>query len=350
MKHLWYKIFRCYVKIGLFFTLKNISVYGKENIPDKGAILFIGNHQNALIDAILIPTTTNRNIHFLARASAFKNNIVTKFLNSLNMIPVYRIRDGVNTIEKNLEVFKQCFEILKNEGAIEIFPEGEHHVGRRIIPLKKGFARIILGTLQKYPDLEIQIIPVGINFDSHLNFPCSTSIYYGEPIHANRFIDPKNPEVRFTEILNQVSAALKRLTLHVENTIKYDEIIRTLENNNVDYLNPFEANEMVKNINVLSSKSSIKKNQINWFTPIHFLAKLNSIFPLLIWKYLKSTIKDIIFTSTFRFAVITTLFPLFYLIQTGIVYYFFNLKYAFIYLISCIVLGIISTKTMTVNP
>lgn len=350
MEHLWYKIFRCYVKIGLFFTLKKILVYGKENIPDKGAILFIGNHQNALIDAILIPTTTNRNIHFLARASAFKNNIVTKFLNSLNMIPVYRIRDGVNTIEKNLEVFKQCFEILKNEGAIEIFPEGEHHLDRRIIPLKKGFARIILGTLQKYPNLEIQIIPVGINFDSHLNFPSSTSIYYGEPIHAKQYMNIENPDVRFTEIINQVSTALKKLTLHVENSTNYDEIIRTLENNDIDYLNPFEANEMVKNMDTLSLKSAIKKNQINWFAPIHLIAKLNSIFPLLIWRYLKSTIKEIIFANTFRFAVITTLFPLFYLIQTGIVYYFFNLKYAFIYLVSCIVLGIISTKTMTVNP
>ncbi len=349
MKHLWYKIFRYYVKIGLFFTLKKVLVYGKENIPDKGAILFIGNHQNALIDAILIPTTTNRNMHFLSRASAFKSNIVSKLLNSINMIPVYRIRDGINTIEKNLVVFKQCFQILKNEGAVEIFAEGEHHIDRRIIPLKKGFARIILGTLQKYPDLEIQIIPVGINYDSHINFPSSTSIYYGEPIPANQYINLENPDVQFTEIIHQVKSALKKLTLHVENSNNYDEIIATLENNAVDYLNPLEANEMVKNIDTLSATTTIKNDQINWFTPIHLIAKLNSIFPLLIWWYLKSTIKEIIFMNTFRFAVITTLFPLFYLIQTGIIYYIFNLKFAFIYLVSCIVLGIISTKTMTLN-
>lgn len=340
---------RVYVKIGLFFLHKKISVYGKGNIPNKGAVIFIGNHQNALIDGLLIPTTSTREIHFLSRASAFKNNIISRFLRSLNMTPVYRIRDGINTIEKNSEVFKHCHNILKNRGAIEIFAEGEHHLKRRILPFKKGFARIILGTLQKYPHLEIQIIPVGLNYDSHLNFPSSVSVYYGKPILANNFITPNNPDIRFIDLLNEVSSALKKLTLHVEDATNYDKIIQKLEHLGVDYLNPFEANELVKNIEEFAIELIPENQKINWFVPIHFIAKINSIVPLLIWKYLKSIIKDIIFLNTYRFAVITTLFPLFYLIQTAIVHYFFNLKYAIIYLGICIILGVISTKTMTVS-
>jgi 1-acyl-sn-glycerol-3-phosphate acyltransferase len=75
------------VKIGLFFTLKKIEVHGTKNIPKKGAVLFVANHQNALLDAILIPTTNSRNIHFLTRASAFKNKLADKVLRSLNMVP-----------------------------------------------------------------------------------------------------------------------------------------------------------------------------------------------------------------------------------------------------------------------
>ena len=329
--------------------MKKISVYGKENIPKKGAILFIGNHQNALLDAILLPTTNNRATHFLTRASAFNSKFTTILLKSLNMIPVYRIRDGMNTIEKNFKIFEQCFEILKNKRTIQIFAEGEHHLKRRIIPLKKGFARIILGTLQKYPDLDIKIVPIGINYDSHLNFPSSASIYYGKPIHVNPFFNLEKPDVSFSDILNQVSSALKKLTLHVEDLKNYDNIIQKLENNNVDYLNPYTANEMLKNIDKLPLKPTIEKSKLNWFSPIHFIAKINSLLPLLIWRYLKSNIKEIIFANTFRFAVITTLFPLFYLIQAGIIYSVFNLKYALIYLVSCIVLGILTTKTMTVN-
>lgn len=326
-----------------------MSVYGKENIPEKGAVIFIGNHQNALIDAIVLPTTNNRNSHFLTRASAFKIGLVDQILRSLNMIPVYRVRDGVRTIEKNFVVFEQCIEILEQEKAIQIFAEGEHHLKRRIIPLKKGFARIILGTLQKYPDLPIYIVPIGINYDSHLNFPSSTSIYYGKPILTNQFIDIKKPDLKFTEITNQVSIALKNLTLHVDDLANYDEIIVKLETMGVDYLNPFEANKLVENLDAIPSTEKVKKENFNWYTPLHLLAKLNSVFPLLIWKYIKPKIKDVVFTNTYRFALITTLFPLFYLIQAAIVYYIFNWKIAVIYLLCSILLGIISAKTMTVS-
>ncbi|MHB1146646.1 MAG: lysophospholipid acyltransferase family protein [Lutibacter sp.] len=347
MRNLWYHFIRIYVKIGLFFLFKRMSVYGKENIPKKGAVIFIGNHQNALIDAIVVPTTNNRSIHFLTRASAFKITLVNKILRSLNMIPVFRIRDGVHTIEKNIAVFEQCIEILKQEKAIQIFAEGEHHLKRSVLPLKKGFARIILGTLQKYPDLPIYIVPIGINYDSHLNFPLSTSIYYGKPILANQFIDIYNPDLKFKEITNKVSKALKNLTLHVEDSTNYDEIIVKLEALNVDYLDPFETNKLIENIKTTPSITQVKKRKINWFAPIHFLAKLNSVFPLLIWKYIKPNIKDVVFTNTYRFALITTLFPLFYLIQATIVYYFFSWRIAVIYLFSSILLGFISAKTMT---
>lgn len=349
IKTIWYKSMRFYVSIGLFFTMKKITVHNKENIPKRGAILFIPNHQNALIDALLIPTSNKRNTHFLTRAAVFKNKTIAKFFASLNMLPVYRVRDGLKTIGKNLAIFEKCFEILKEEKAIEIFAEGEHHLNRRVIPLKKGFARIILGTLLKYPDLDIKIIPVGINFDSHLNFPCSTSIYYGEPINANEYIDVENPDLKFSELIKVVSSAMKKLTLHVDDVQNYDAIIQKLEANNVNYLNPFEANKLLSNIDSLPENRKPVKAKINWLTPIHLLAKLNSIIPLLIWRKLKKGITDIVFTNTFRFGLIATLFPFFYLLQSAIVCYFFNLKIAVIYLASCIILGLISTKTMTVS-
>jgi 1-acyl-sn-glycerol-3-phosphate acyltransferase len=345
----WYEFMRIYIRTGLYFLHKKITVHGLENIPKKGAVLFIPNHQNALVDAILIPTTIKRKIYFLTRAAVFKNKLIARFFSTLNMLPVYRIRDGIKTIENNLAIFEKCFDILGQGNAIEIFAEGEHHIDRRVLHLKKGFARIILGTMQKYPNTPIQIIPVGINFDSHLSFPSSVSIYYGKSIDATKYINIKNPDLKFSEITKVVSTALKKLTLHVKDEINYDAIIKKLEANNVDYLNPFEANKMLENIDKLPNNPLVIKPPINWFTPIHILAKLNSIIPLLIWKKLKGKITDKLFTNTFRFGLIATLFPLFYLIQAGIIYYFFNFKYAIIYLAVCILLGIISKKTMTIT-
>lgn len=350
LRKIWYQTFRVYVKIGLFFLMKKMRVYGKHNIPKKGAILFIANHQNALIDALLIPTTSRRNIHFLTRASAFKNKISNTLLRSLNLIPVYRIRDGFKTIEKNVAIFEQCFEILAKEKAIQIFPEGEHHPGRKIIALKKGFARIILGTLQKYPDLDIKIIPVGINFDAHLEFPCSTSLYYGKPINANKYFNVENPDTSYSEILSVVLAAMKELTLHIEDTKHYDEIVKKMNAYNVDYLDPFETNKLAKNLSDLPDKAPLEKSTFNWFAPLHLIAKANSVFPILIWRYLKGMVSDTLFLNTFRFGLILTLFPFFYLMQAGVVWFFFDLKYAAYYLVACILVGIISTKTMRVNP
>ena len=343
LKNLWYNIVKYIVKTGLFFTHKKIKIYGKENIPKEGALIFIGNHQNALLDAILIPTTTSRNIHFLTRASAFKNKLADKILRTINMIPVYRLRDGKNSIEKNIAIF------LKNKKAIQIFAEGEHHQFRRILPLKKGFARIIIGTLQKYPDLDIKIVPVGINYDSHLNFPSSVSVYYGKPILANPYFNLEKPDISYKAIINKVATELQQLTTHIEDLEKHDEILEKLTALNVDFLDPFETNNTIKNIDNTNPKK-VKKQKINWFAPIHVFARINSFFPLLIWKYLQPKINDIIFTNTYRFALILTVFPIFYLIQSGIIAAIFNYKYGLIYLAICIITGIITTKTATVIP
>ncbi len=349
MKKIWYHIIKIIVKTGLLFLLKKIKVFGKEHIPKKGATLFIANHQNALIDAILIPTTNNRETYFLARASAFKTKIADKLLRSVNMIPIYRFRDGYGTIEKNYEIFNQCTHILKEEKAIQIFPEGEHHLERKITCFKKGFTRIILGTLSKYPELPIKIVPVGINYDSHLEYPGSVSIYYGKVISANRYFNKNTKELNVKSILKDTSEALKKLTLHIEED-KYEQTLMKLQQLGVDFLNPVEANTLLKNINnVAVTEKHIHKKNINWLAPIYFLAKINSIFPFVIWKFLKSKIKDVIFYNTYRFAVIMTLFPLFYLIQTSIIYFLFGINWAAIYLAFTMVLGIITTKTKTVH-
>lgn len=346
MKRIWYYFIRTYIKLGLFFLTKKMKIIGKENIPKNNPVIFIGNHQNALIDALLIPTTAKREIYFLTRASAFKYKWVNFILKSLNMIPVYRVRDGIKTLRKNEEVFDYCKEILNQQKAIQIFPEGMHHLQRKVLPFQKGFARIIEGTLLKYPDLNIDIVPVGFNYDSHLKFPVSVSIVIGKPINATNYFDFTNNKLNYKALLEDASSALKKLTLHIENVDSYEAVINKLEANQVDYLHPISANKMVKNMESLPLKKESKKEKFNIFFPFHLLAKINSLLPLLIWEFVKPKIKDIIFINTYRFALIATIFPLFYLLQTSIILKIFDAKWAVIYLTVTLLLGIISSKTI----
>ena len=101
MIKIWYNFMKHYIKLGFFFYYKKIKHYGKENIPKKGAILFVSNHPNALIDPLLIKTGLYKDLHVLTRASVFTNKFVIKIFESVKMIPIYRKRDGLSAWESS---------------------------------------------------------------------------------------------------------------------------------------------------------------------------------------------------------------------------------------------------------
>jgi len=136
MKKLWLHSIKLYIQLGLFFYYKNIKVYNIENVPKNKPVLLLSNHQNALLDALLIAVKCGRFTYFLSRASIFKKSFISTILNSLQMLPVYRIRDGWNTISNNTAIFESCSELLNNNEAIVIFPEGNHNLNRTVRPFK----------------------------------------------------------------------------------------------------------------------------------------------------------------------------------------------------------------------
>ena len=73
-----------------------------------------------------------------------------------------------------------------------IFPEGSHLRKRTIRPLSKGFTRIVFGALEQNPDLQIQIVPVGITYQNSSVFPSKVSLKYGNPVLANSYFNPED--------------------------------------------------------------------------------------------------------------------------------------------------------------
>ena len=72
----------------------------------------------------------NRFSYFLTRAAVFKKPLVAKLLNSVQMLPVYRIRDGWGNIANNNAIFESCTKLLHQGNAVAIFPEGSHNLAR----------------------------------------------------------------------------------------------------------------------------------------------------------------------------------------------------------------------------
>lgn len=345
MKKLWYYFMRAYIAIGLDFYYKKILVRGKKNITKNRAILFISNHPNALIDPLLVGTHSSRNLYYLTQAGVFKNSIVKKILDSVNMLPVYRVRDGLSSKELkkyNDEVFQYCHQILNKKQALLIFVEGSHNFRRKVRPFRKGFTRIVFGAMDQYNDLEIDIIPVGMNYTSVDAYAAKVCVNYGKPITVRPFWEIEDRNEAISRLINEAENKLKLVTNHINDGENYDKIIKYFEPD--EFLFPEKVNEKLKYINLNTPLQKSKKSK-NKFNLLQLIVSINSFFPLLIWKKVKPTIKQKEYIATFRFAVGITAFPIFYFIQKGIVTYFFGSTIGWVYLIISFLSVLLLTKT-----
>jgi len=318
---------------------KKIIVNGKENIPKKGAILFMANHPNGLIDPLIITTNNPRTNYFLTRAASFKKPLVRWFLNSLNLIPIYRIRDGVNQLNKNKEVFERCFNLLDNQKALMIFPEGSHDKRRTVRSLSKGFSRIVFGAIERNPKLQIQIIPVGITYQDSSSYPFKVSLNYGTPILANDFYKSNLNHSDIKEIKDVISDQLKTLSVHIPLTEEYGKLIEKLSSANIDFTKVDEVNSMIQSNIIIKRDSRI--NLVKFLKPIVIL---NSFIPWLFWKYVKNKVTDFEFISTFKFGVGSLTVIPFFLMNSYIIYNLFTLKSSIIYFSCSILILLIYSK------
>ena len=342
MKQLWLYFFKTYLSIGLFCYYKRFKVYNVQQVPKNKPVLFLANHQNALIDPLLIATKSGRFCYFLTRASVFNKPIISKFLRSLQMLPVYRIRDGWSSISNNNSIFSTCTEVLNQNKTVVIFPEGNHHINRSVRPLSKGFTRIVFETLEKYPEIDLQIIPVGINYNKADDFVDSTSVFFGKPIPAKNYLSTdKNKAI--IKLKEDVFQAICKLTTHIPSE-NYEAIATKLEEVPVDFLNPEAVNTCIaSNFKSCQKKERPKKSYVK--TVLKYLLLVQFFIPFLIWKsFVKPKIKEIEFVATFRFAVYITFFPLWFFILVGIVAALVGWQIAILYAVVLSVLALFYVK------
>lgn len=356
MSTLWYKTIRFYVKLGLRSYFKNTKVYGIENIPKNQPVLFVSNHRNGLLDPIMIATTSSRIHLFLTRASAFKNPIANFLLRSINMVPIYRIRDGIDSIQRNQEIFEACFNEFEKNSSVLIFPEGNHGLPRRLRPLSKGFTRIAFGYIDKYPNKNLLIIPVGLNYSNMQKKASSISVYYGKPILVNDFYDPENENDAIDLLKEKVSDTLKELCTHIDDVENHAKMERVLIHKGIDFLDPAKANKMIAETSDWDIPIAIPKPKKTFYqTIIQILFRTNTVIPILIWNSLKHKPNDIVLIPTFRYGLSIGLIPLFYFLQSLIVSYFSNPYWGFVYFISSVLLlmlykNSVQTDNFTTKP
>ena len=302
------------MRAALYCYFGRIKTVGLEGIPHKGPLLFLPNHQNALLDALLIAVNCRRKPYFLTRSDVFSNALFRSFFAFFHMLPVYRLRDGRHTLAKNEAIFQRCAQLLCQGEAVVIFPEANHHLARRVRPLSKGFTRILFQALEQCKGREILLLPVGVNYLRAAEHPDLAALYYGKTFPVIPLYEPSDLRSSVQRIRNEVTLQLQTLTTHLPEDTNDEQLISYLVSQGIDFQNPHKANRAIANFteNAENIPDKTKMPGPPMVLRIFFYL-LN--FPILLpWLWIKKhLVPEPEFTSTFRFAYALLIYPLFYL-------------------------------------
>lgn len=319
-----YYYLKAYCTIALWFYFRHWQIHKHAPIPD-GPVIFVANHQNAFLDAILMICSTKRTPWSLTRANVFDKPLVKKFLTIIKMLPVYRFRDGFSTLRKNDEMIESCVNFLTSGKCILIFGEGNHNDQWFLRPLQKGFARIALAAEEKNDwKLGVKIVPVGLQYDSHGDFRSRVLVSFGTPIVVNEVINStRNNQENIDKLIKKTEAAFTPLMLHIktdhyDNRLAYLQAHRLIKKDLVEQLKADQA--LADQANPAEATLTKPKQATSkWFNPIYVYQYINHLLPRLILQWvLRTKVKDPQFIGSLKFALGFVLVPIFYLIQTGI--------------------------------
>ena len=119
---LGYRLVRALSRALLRLFYRRVEVVGAERIPPDGPLLVLANHQNALVDGMLLLAVMPRRLRPLVKAPLFSNPLIGPFLRLLGAIPVVRRQDTGTTTVENTRMFETAGRTLAEGGAILIFP------------------------------------------------------------------------------------------------------------------------------------------------------------------------------------------------------------------------------------
>lgn len=207
---------------------RQYRVNGKQNLPKDEGYLIISNHQNSLNDALGILFATGRKHPvFIARADMFRTPMLAKIMKALKIMPAYRVRDGVEELGKNEEIFRQSARIISEGDPIALFPEALHQNGRYLGVFKKGFARIAFETVEQSDfKMKLKIVPMANNYSDYFRFQSKLNMNIGEPFEFTELYDiyKTHPERARYLLAQKAHKAVEDLMVNLDDTENYDAL------------------------------------------------------------------------------------------------------------------------------
>ena len=214
-----YRLVRPLAALGIRANYQHICISNTDRIPVDKPVILAANHPTAFMEPCILACFLGRPLYFLVRGDFFKQPLYNFLLRQLNMLPVFRMRDGgYRNLKNNYSTFEACFEALKSNKTIMILAEGRTIHEKRLRPIQKGTARIALGAFERFPDLEdVYVVPVGVNYTYAERSRTRVMIDFGEPLRARSYLEAgKIGNKSINQLTDDLSAALKERIVIIE--------------------------------------------------------------------------------------------------------------------------------------
>ncbi len=262
--HHWslcYKIGWYYVKIAHKLFYDKIVIKGLENVPLNSPVILAPNHQNAFMDALIIVCTVPGQTIFMARADIFEKKWQAKIFRFLKIMPIYRLRDGFENLEKNNIIFDEAIDVLRNKKVLCLMPEGTHGSRHFLKPLLKGAFRIALSAAEKLPESPPLIVPVGIDYSNYTSFRSQIIIQFGKPVDVSYYSESNNvnPAETLNELREKLTLEIKKLMIHIDCGDLYET---------VDYLRQLYRSFAIRKLGYNNQNPWHRYLADKWFTDI----------------------------------------------------------------------------------
>lgn len=190
-----YTFLKVFVDWSVKSSYRKYQVEGIENIPQDGSVIWAANHTNALMDPMVLLSTSRGRKVFVARADIFKKKTARKILSFLRVMPIYRIRDGIDAVKHNDEAISQATGVIMDGVPFVIYPEATHRTKHSLLKLSKGIFHIAESAIERSDaGKNVYILPIGIEYSDYFRFRSKVLINFGKPINVSEFMQSHKDE------------------------------------------------------------------------------------------------------------------------------------------------------------
>lgn len=229
-----YRLVRAFARILLGLFYRRIEVVGAERVVPGGPLIVAANHQNALVDPMLLMTSLARPLVPLAKVPLFRHPLVGPFLRLVGALPVHRRQDSGSEPVDNTAMFRSAIAGLEAGGAVLVFPEGDSKPEPVLRPLRTGAARMLLAAeAARGGALGVRLVPAALVYHEPGAFRTGRAlVIFGEPVPTADCLalDATDPIAAARRLTERLAAGLRAVMVEAEDrrTFRLLELLTTL--------------------------------------------------------------------------------------------------------------------------